>query len=32
MTAFKGKILQVGTAPETGTLAIPIHEFIVAGK
>ncbi|KAL4985309.1 chaperonin 10-like protein [Aspergillus falconensis] len=32
MTAFKGKILQVGTAPETATLAIPIHEFMVAGK
>ncbi|KAL3483240.1 chaperonin 10-like protein [Aspergillus germanicus] len=32
MTAFKGKILQVGTAPETGTLAIPIHEFMVSGK
>jgi Zn-dependent alcohol dehydrogenase len=32
MASFKGKILQVGTAPETGTLAIPIHEFMVAGK
>jgi Zn-dependent alcohol dehydrogenase len=32
MTAFKGKVLQVGTAPETGTLTIPIHEFMVSGK
>jgi Zn-dependent alcohol dehydrogenase len=32
MTAFKGKILQVGTAPETGTLTIPIHEFMASGK
>ncbi|KAL4745745.1 hypothetical protein BDW72DRAFT_211060 [Aspergillus terricola var. indicus] len=32
MTAFKGKILQVGTAPETATLSIPIHEFMVSGK
>ncbi|KAL2795182.1 hypothetical protein BJX66DRAFT_350759 [Aspergillus keveii] len=32
MTAFKGRILQVGTAPETGTLTIPIHEFMVSGK
>ncbi|EAW12301.1 NAD(P)-dependent alcohol dehydrogenase [Aspergillus clavatus NRRL 1] len=32
MTAFKGKILQVGTAPEDGTLTIPIHEFMVSGK
>ncbi|KAL4902017.1 hypothetical protein BDW74DRAFT_187025 [Aspergillus multicolor] len=32
MTAFKGKILQVGTAPETATLVIPIHEFMVSGK
>ncbi|KAL3459691.1 hypothetical protein BJX64DRAFT_301136 [Aspergillus heterothallicus] len=32
MTAFKGKVLQVGTAPENGTLTIPIHEFMVSGK
>ncbi|KAF7155847.1 hypothetical protein CNMCM5623_008727 [Aspergillus felis] len=32
MASFKGKILQVGTAPETGTLTLPIHEFMVAGK
>ncbi|KAF7114704.1 hypothetical protein CNMCM5793_009655 [Aspergillus hiratsukae] len=32
MASFKGKILQVGTAPETGTLTIPIHEFMVSGK
>lgn len=32
MTAFKGKFLQVGTAPETGTLTIPIHKFMVSGK
>ncbi|KAH3323505.1 hypothetical protein KXW17_005019 [Aspergillus fumigatus] len=32
MASFKGKVLQVGTAPETGTLTIPIHEFMVAGK
>lgn len=32
MTGFKGKILQVGTAPETAALAIPIHEFMVSGK
>ncbi|KAL2807914.1 chaperonin 10-like protein [Aspergillus granulosus] len=32
MTAFKGSILQVGTAPETGTLTIPIYEFMVSGK
>ncbi|KAI9369847.1 hypothetical protein BJX61DRAFT_536104 [Aspergillus egyptiacus] len=28
MTAFKGKFLPVGTAPETGTLRIPIHDFM----
>ncbi|KAL4863326.1 hypothetical protein BDV12DRAFT_202170 [Aspergillus spectabilis] len=32
MTGFKGRILQVGTAPETGTLTIPIHEFMVSGR
>jgi Zn-dependent alcohol dehydrogenase len=32
MASFKGKILQVGTAPETGTLTLPIHEFMAAGK
>ncbi|EAL86461.1 NAD(P)-dependent alcohol dehydrogenase [Aspergillus fumigatus Af293] len=32
MASFKGKVLQVGTAPETGSLTIPIHEFMVAGK
>ncbi|RHZ63424.1 NAD(P)-dependent alcohol dehydrogenase [Aspergillus thermomutatus] len=32
MASCKGKILQVGTAPETGTLTIPIHEFMVSGK
>ncbi|KAI9038345.1 NAD(P)-dependent alcohol dehydrogenase [Aspergillus affinis] len=32
MTAFKGKCLQVGTAPDTATVTIPIHEFMVAGK
>lgn len=32
MTAFKGKVLQVGTAPETGTLTLPIYEFMVSGK
>ncbi|KAL2867807.1 NAD(P)-dependent alcohol dehydrogenase [Aspergillus lucknowensis] len=32
MTGFKGKILQVGTAPETGKLMIPIHEFMVSGR
>lgn len=32
MTAFKGIIMQVGTASETGTLTIPIHEFMVSGK
>ncbi|ODM19978.1 hypothetical protein SI65_04964 [Aspergillus cristatus] len=32
MTGFKGKIMQVGTAPEGGTLSIPIHEFMVSGK
>lgn len=32
MTGFKGKILQVGTAPETAALTIPIHEFMVSGR
>lgn len=32
MTAFKGKVLQVGTAPETETLTLPIYEFMVSGK
>jgi Zn-dependent alcohol dehydrogenase len=32
MASFKGKILQIGTAPENGTLTIPIHEFMVSGK
>ncbi|OJJ07349.1 hypothetical protein ASPVEDRAFT_142091 [Aspergillus versicolor CBS 583.65] len=32
MTGFKGKILQVGTAPETAALSIPIHEFMVSGR
>ncbi|EYE95785.1 NAD(P)-dependent alcohol dehydrogenase [Aspergillus ruber CBS 135680] len=32
MTGFKGKIMQVGTAPEGTTLSIPIHEFMVTGK
>lgn len=32
MTGFKGRVLQVGTAPETGTLSIAIHEFMVSGK
>ncbi|RDW60386.1 uncharacterized protein DSM5745_10844 [Aspergillus mulundensis] len=32
MTAFKGTILQLGTAPVTSTLEIPIHEFMVSGK
>ncbi|KAL4895477.1 chaperonin 10-like protein [Aspergillus ambiguus] len=32
MTACKGKVLQVGTAPPTATLDIPIHEFMVMGK
>lgn len=32
MTAVKGKCLQVGTAPETATVALPIHEFMVKGK
>ena len=32
MAGCKGKILQVGTAPPTATLEIPIHEFMVSGK
>ncbi|KAL4900507.1 hypothetical protein BDW74DRAFT_188163 [Aspergillus multicolor] len=32
MTAFKGTILQLGTAPAISTLEIPIHEFMVSGK
>ncbi|GES63468.1 alcohol dehydrogenase [Aspergillus terreus] len=32
MTACKGKVMQVGTAPPTATLEVPIHEFMVTGK
>lgn len=32
MTAFKGKILQVGTAPDDGVLTIPLHKFMASGK
>ncbi|OOF89936.1 hypothetical protein ASPCADRAFT_410507 [Aspergillus carbonarius ITEM 5010] len=32
MTANKGRIVQLGTAPETAVLNLPIHEFMVAGK
>ncbi|RAL06522.1 NAD(P)-binding protein [Aspergillus homomorphus CBS 101889] len=32
MTVNKGKIVQLGAAPETATVIIPIHEFMVAGK
>jgi Zn-dependent alcohol dehydrogenase len=32
MTAFKGKILQVGAAPMDATLKIPIFEFMSDGK
>ncbi|RAH80185.1 alcohol dehydrogenase [Aspergillus japonicus CBS 114.51] len=32
MTANRGKIVQLGAAPETATVNIPIHEFMVAGK
>ncbi|OJJ96432.1 hypothetical protein ASPACDRAFT_1882779 [Aspergillus aculeatus ATCC 16872] len=32
MTANKGKIVQLGAAPQTATLNLPIHEFMVAGK
>lgn len=32
ITGFKGKILQVGTAPETATLSLPIHHMMVTGK
>lgn len=32
MTAFKGKILQVGTAPDDGVLTIPLHRFMASGK
>ena len=32
MTANKGRIVQLGTAPETAVLNLPIHEFMVAAK
>ncbi|GKZ27009.1 hypothetical protein AbraIFM66951_003932 [Aspergillus brasiliensis] len=32
MTANKGKIVQLGTAPEDAALSLPIHDFMVAGK
>lgn len=32
LTGFKGKLIQVGVAPATATLDIPIFEFMVAGK
>lgn len=32
ITAFKGIIMQVGSASETQTLTIPIREFMVSGK
>lgn len=32
MTANKGRIVQLGTAPENALLSIPVHEFMVAGK
>lgn len=32
MTGFRGKVIQVGTAPETAVIDIPIHEFMVSGK
>ncbi|PYH89633.1 NAD(P)-binding protein [Aspergillus ellipticus CBS 707.79] len=32
MTANKGRIVQLGTAPENASLSLPIHEFMVAGK
>lgn len=32
LTSFKGKLIQVGVAPATATLDIPIFEFMVAGK
>ncbi|PYH71001.1 NAD(P)-dependent alcohol dehydrogenase [Aspergillus vadensis CBS 113365] len=32
MTANKGRIVQLGTAPENAVLSLPVHEFMVAGK
>ncbi|PWY75757.1 alcohol dehydrogenase [Aspergillus eucalypticola CBS 122712] len=32
MTANKGRIVQLGTAPENTLLSLPVHEFMVAGK
>lgn len=32
LTGFKGKLIQVGVAPATATLEIPIFDFMVAGK
>ncbi|KAL5334007.1 chaperonin 10-like protein [Aspergillus crustosus] len=32
MAGFRGRILQVGTAPEGAVLELPIHEFMVMGK
>ncbi|RAL03705.1 NAD(P)-dependent alcohol dehydrogenase [Aspergillus ibericus CBS 121593] len=32
MTANKGRVVQLGSAPENAVLNLPIHEFMVAGK
>ncbi|KAI3007370.1 NAD(P)-binding protein [Aspergillus phoenicis ATCC 13157] len=32
MTANKGRIVQLGTAPEDAVVSLPIHDFMVAGK
>ncbi|GLA93274.1 hypothetical protein AtubIFM61612_010468 [Aspergillus tubingensis] len=32
MTANKGRVVQLGTAPENAVLSLPVHEFMVAGK
>ncbi|EHA25415.1 hypothetical protein CBS63078_7928 [Aspergillus niger] len=32
MTANKGRIVQLGTAPEDAEVSLPIHDFMVAGK
>ncbi|KAJ5925761.1 hypothetical protein N7454_007271 [Penicillium verhagenii] len=32
MTGLRGKVIQVGTAPETAILDIPIHEFMTSGR
>ena len=32
MTANKGRVVQLGTAPEDAVVSLPIHDFMVAGK